>query len=539
MSWPGEKDKRWTKKTGWRRWGAAWAIVLLIAFTWTISDPLARPALLRTIAYATLVTFTSMPLGTLAALALSRTNLRYRRWTSGLLGLLLLMPAYLQISGWDAAMGLQGWMSQWWPHRATGLLNGWTGAVFIQTVVNLPWVVVLVSGSLAGLSPELEELASLGRSNPEVLWHVTLPQLAPSLRAIGLFIWIATSCEITVTDVFQIRTFAEEVYTGFALGQSVSEVVQRTFGGWLMHLILAFWMWPPRAEARVDFPTPSQRTWRADVGRWRGHLGLFMAVTSSALLVIPLMSLLYQAGLQVVMQEGIPQREWSVVKALQFAVVSPWQFREEFAWSMLLGQASALTAIALAFFIAWRAQRCMGFRIAGWLAAVAAISTPGPVIALVLSDWVNQPESDWLFYLYDRTIFVAWLSLTIRLFPYAYLLLEVRLRRLNRSLFEITSTLATGPWNAWWHGTIMPLRDFLLALWLVVFALALGDLAATVLATPPGVTTVAIRIFNLVHYGVADQLAGLCLGTMLVFGLLTGMAMSSLASSREPHDETV
>jgi hypothetical protein len=35
------------------------------------------------------------------------------------------------------------------------------------------------------------------------------------------------------------------------------------------------------------------------------------------------------------------------------------------------------------------------------------------------------------------------------------------------------------------------------------------------LAMPPGITTLSISIFNLVHYGVDDRLAGICLVQLL------------------------
>ena len=65
------------------------------------------------------------------------------------------------------------------------------------------------------------------------------------------------------------------------------------------------------------------------------------------------------------------------------------------------------------------------------------------------------------------------------------------------------------------------LAPTLVAAWLVGVIIALGDLAASILTVPPGVTTVAIRIFGLMHYGVEDQLAAICL---VQIGVMTGLA---------------
>jgi iron(III) transport system permease protein len=58
--------------------------------------------------------------------------------------------------------------------------------------------------------------------------------------------------------------------------------------------------------------------------------------------------------------------------------------------------------------------------------------------------------------------------------------------------------------------------------WLAALAISLGDLAASILVVPPGVTTLSIRIFGLLHYGVEDQVAGICLAMLLVFTVLAG-----------------
>ena len=55
-------------------------------------------------------------------------------------------------------------------------------------------------------------------------------------------------------------------------------------------------------------------------------------------------------------------------------------------------------------------------------------------------------------------------------------------------------------------------------------ALSIAELSASILVVPPGVTTLAIRIFNLMHYGVEDRLGGLCLFTILLFVVLTWLA---------------
>lgn len=61
--------------------------------------------------------------------------------------------------------------------------------------------------------------------------------------------------------------------------------------------------------------------------------------------------------------------------------------------------------------------------------------------------------------------------------------------------------------------------------WLVALAIVLGDLAASILVVPPGVITLPIRIFGLMHYGVEDQVAGICLVLVAVFAVVAAGAI--------------
>jgi len=56
--------------------------------------------------------------------------------------------------------------------------------------------------------------------------------------------------------------------------------------------------------------------------------------------------------------------------------------------------------------------------------------------------------------------------------------------------------------------------------WLIGLALALGDLTAVSLVSPPGLEMLSVHVFNLVHYGVEDQVAGICLALTLGLCLL-------------------
>ncbi|MCA9171096.1 MAG: hypothetical protein KDB23_25660, partial [Planctomycetales bacterium] len=241
--------------------------------------------------------------------------------------------------------------------------------------------------------------------------------------------------------------------------------------------------------------------------------------------VIPWSSLLYQAGVMVSTVGDERVRSWSLAKAIKMIAGSPQRFGSEFAWSLALGQVVSLTLVPLtALFAWWSRQRRYG----RWLLAGVAIllaAIPAPLLALGTSSIINRPDSDFLYYLYDRTLFVPWLAVSMRLFPLVCFILVPHLDAIPQQTLDVIRVSGGGRWTELRHAIWPAMRPTLIWLWLVTLAAAVADLSASILAVPPGVTTLSIRIFNLVHYGVTDQLAGLCLAVMLMFGGLTAFVL--------------
>jgi iron(III) transport system permease protein len=75
-------------------------------------------------------------------------------------------------------------------------------------------------------------------------------------------------------------------------------------------------------------------------------------------------------------------------------------------------------------------------------------------------------------------------------------------------------------WSQFWR-VIWPLRwrTFGLA-WLAAFIVAIGDLSATILVTPPGVDTLGVRVAQMLHANTLNDLAGLCLFLLIALATM-------------------
>ncbi len=481
--------------------------------------------LLNTLILAGSTCALSIPLGTFLGWLLVRTDVPGRRTALVLLGILFFLPLYLQAAAWQAGFGLQGWMVL--TRELPGWLRNWAEVVWIHGLAAVPWVAMITGAGFWLVEPELEEQALLDGSPWQVFWHVTLRHAAPAVGVAAVWVAIATAGEMSVTDLFQVRTYAEEVYTRMAVGQDPGEAAMGVLPAFMLSAILVASALAVLARL-VPHDRPlsvrPRRVYRW--GRWRLAAASLLAMLLALLVGWPLANLIYKAGLVATLGSNGPVRYWSLAKCLEIVATSPARYPQEFFWSLVLSLLAATTAVVLAGALVWWARRS---RLATAIAVVAAAVTmavPGPLLGIGIIEMLNQPAVPLLTYLYDQSIAAPWLAMVVRSLPPAMLILWHAMRTTPPEMLDAAAVDGAGPLARFWR-IALPSRWPAVGLaWLVALAVALGELAASILVVPPGITTLSIRIFGLLHYGVEDRVAGICLAMIALFAAMAALIIS-------------
>ena len=300
------------------------------------------------------------------AFLLVRTDVRGRRLATIVLLAMLFTPLYLQAAAWQAGFGVQGWYTLW--IGGPPLVAGWRGAILIHAAAAIPWVVLIVGVGLLLAEPELEEEALLDGTPAQVFRRVTLRRAAESVAVAFLWVAVATAGEMTVTDLFLIRTYAEEIYTQFALGDTLAGATW----SFLPSIVATAWIIAAglfltgRLIPADRFAT--QRGLHAfRLGRLRGAASALTLTIVGLLAVVPVASLAVKAGRTVTREGGVLVRGWSLEQFAAMTLGSPLRFAREFGWTALIGAAAATTAVAIALPLAWYAR----------VAAAGALRRPG------------------------------------------------------------------------------------------------------------------------------------------------------------------
>jgi len=482
----------------------------------------------------------AVPLGSWLALILCRTDLPGRRQAFWLVASLVFLPLYLETAAWEAGFGMLGWHSV-----ANGItrepwLQGVDAVVWIHSLWSVPWVMLIVSAALVWSEPELEEAALLDLAAGRVLMRVTLRRAWPAVIVASVWILLVTMSEMVVTDIYQVRTLAEELYTGYALGEEDATAVSLaaaclitgSLTGAAMTVLSGVLSWARHVSRRAPV------VFR--LGRWRWPVQLTLIGVLSLLVVVPIGNLLYQAGLVVYQVDDAAVRGWSMARCFELLVPWPstyrfsaaWEFRRPLGWTVLIGASAATLAVAIALPLGWWARRD------GWRAlpavsfAAAGLGVMGPLVGVLLLQLFSAGDRPWLVWLRDQSILLPVLAACWQCLPPVVLICWLAMRRVSQSLLDAATVDGARGTDRFLQLGVATRMPTITVAWLVALAIACGELPASILVVPAGITTVPIRVFGLMHAGVANQAAALCLTSIVQFLLLAAVVQRIVRRSQ-------
>ncbi len=496
---------------------ALWAALALLAvLPLAFAEDRAWGLLANTTQFAAATCAISLPLGVMLALLLVRSDLPGRLVLSLLLTAMLLVPLYVQCGAWQAVLGQQGWWRGSDASATPLMTQGWAAAVWIQALASVPWVALIVGGGLYFVPRELEEEALLDGDAAQVFRRVTLPYTFSLVCVAALLVAVSAAGDITVTDQFQVRTFAEEVYTAAAGGEPSSPLrvlPGLTLVSWLVvaALLIVVRLAPGEGLSRVRPPLMFR------LRRWRWPLAVLTLAVLFVLIGVPLASLAWKSGLLVTHGESGITRGWSLEKCVRLTAQSPVRYHRELSWSIVIGTLAATVAVVAALPLAWLARRRGFWQWPLAISAAAALAVPGPLLGLAAIWLLDRPATGWL---YDRTVASPALVQSVRVWPLVALLLTYAMRSIPRDETQSAALEGAGSMTTLGRIGVAQRRPAIAVAWLAALALAIGELPATHLTTPPGMESLASHIFMLLHAGVEDQVASICLALFIALPTL-------------------
>ena len=409
---------------------------------------------------------------------------------------LILVPVYVQATAWSAGFGVQGWFRLSQVAAAISPARAIASVVWIHGTASAPFCFLLCWLGLSRAMDFNTRQALLDFGPWVAATRVVVPKAWPWIAASGLWTVAMTGNDMVVTNLFQVPTVTESVYQqvqfnelrGWSIGLACSFAC--LFGGLTVLGYLQFEHRLGSEEDKVQQPSHFQAFALRGFARWLGTLLAWLVV--ALIVFLPVANLIIKAG---------------------------WQF----AWSIQLSTFSTIIALILACLFVWACRgRWKNAMIVGGMGFLLAL--PGPIVNLLVIQLLNRSEWNWLQFLADRTLIGPILAMQCRCLPVAFGIVwiaKMRFDRRNTTNLQMDQGL---PWmvRIWICAKAMA-APFLVAS-VVSFFVAFADLSSYLLVQPPGVTTVAMRMFDLLHYGTKNQESGLAL-VLVAFGVISSFVL--------------
>jgi ABC-type Fe3+ transport system permease subunit/sugar lactone lactonase YvrE len=443
--------------------------------------------LANSLVISTLTTVLALVLGALVALA---TTLARPGWRMILLALVittLALPSFLIAGAWLDL--LQGGTPG--PSPVPPALSGPGGASLLLAVMYWPLACLATLAAWQQISRPMLEAEPCLRGLALVR-NVLVPLARPALAWSALVIFVLSLGQFSVPALLQTPVLPVQMWIRFNTDLSVRAALISALP--LIAAPVVALLLLRSTQIRWPLKVPASETQLGD---------RFAAWLPPALLAAALVVLLASSGLPLA-QVTLAGRTWTELPgALAAGHMAIWH-------SALFAGGAATVGLGLGLLL-WR------LRVGGLLWLLFFI--PGVLLQAGLVSLLSGEAFSWMYP--SATLVVAFLA--VKYLAPAQALLRKAFQSTDRGLGELAELEGLGRWQrfrlVFWpqHGA------HLAASWYIIYLLALWDVESLVLVVPPGGETLALRIFNLLHYGHNAQVNALCVA-------LLALALAPLAA---------
>ena len=482
-----------------------------------------------------LTTLLATSFGFLAALWLAGLEGRWRTRLLAVAVMALALPPFVATNCWLHFLGFAGVWRGWLPLSIVSL----GGTVWILSLLTWPITLLMVLSAWQRLEPSQLE-SDVAVSGWWLIRGLLWPLGRSALAQAAVLTFVLALNNFAVPAILQVKVFPAEMWVLFNTTFDTIGALKMSWPLMVPPLLLLVWF------ARREFPWPrtegpvSARLFRQQLGA-----GWFWVCGGCTLMLC-----LLAVGLPVFQLISV-KRTWTELPgALAAGQSALWN-------SFSLAAAAATAVILFGLFVATRRTRrfpsqeagapaccrlrlfephkpaaCrrstgirisasgsspgLGFRVSDfcrWFAWLPFL-LPGVLLGIGLIVLLNRP---WLALLYQSAAIVI-LAFVIRYLAVGWNAVVHAFQAVDRDLTDAARLDGASRWQMLRYVQWPQVAPQAAAAWYVVFLLCLWDVESMILVVPPGGETLALRVFNLLHYGHNAQVNALCL-TLLVLAV--------------------
>lgn len=420
--------------------------------------------------------------------------------------LLAPVPYYIYALTWMCLVRMIGKTDRrWFSLSMTGLLP----CVLVNIMAFIPIVTGLVLTAMEHYDRQQEEIAQVYTADNKVLLKIVLPAIWPSVLAAGILVFILSVTDFSVPSLFQYQTYTLELFSEYSRGCSLYQI------GLLALPMIFFVLMLVLCALKGLRPLSAGST---PMGKNGLHLTGGFSIAGNLAVLACILQLM--VPLFVFVNEI---KNWENV----------WKSMTLCAGELFVSAVISILASLSALLVAGPAGVWLTDKKFMWkVLALFPMAVPSSLVAMGLLRVVNGSFFHWL----SQTVYFPALGCAVKYMPFAVLIFMARANRIPQEDLEIARIYTFSETSYFFKVLVPAYFPAILGSGILVFLLTLGDEGITLVLMPPGYETLAVKVYNYLHYGSGELVSGFCLITAAVTaGLMIGIWKLLIGKKRLSH----
>lgn len=223
--------------------------------------------------------------------------------------------------------------------------------------------------------------------------------------------------------------------------------------------------------------------------------------------------------------------EWSGFSLQWYAsLMDDTEIISGFVLSLKIAVLTAFASVILGTFAAFVLNRYRRFAERTLFSSMVSAPLVMPEVIIGLSLLLLMVSMQRLLGFPERGLFTIWIAHSLLGMAYATVVVQSRLREMDKSLEEAAMDLGCKPHQIFFLVTLPNITPALLSAWLLTFTLSLDDVVLSAFLSGPGSSTMPIVIFSRARLGLDPRVNAIATLTILAVGI--GVLISSLYLAR-------
>jgi ABC-type Fe3+ transport system permease subunit/DNA-binding beta-propeller fold protein YncE len=420
-----------------------------------------------------------------------------RGWRNSFLTLAvvaLALPPFLVANCWLDLAGTGGGHG-WLPFN----ISSTGGTVLLLSLITWPIPVITIWSAWKRLEPAQLE------NDPAVTgWQLIRGLLWPACRSAiaqaAVLVFVLALNNFAVPAILQVKVFPAEMWVRFTATLDAAGALRLSWPMVVAPMLVLLWLrrrevpWPRFSGPAV----PSVFRRQLGTACWIS-CGTLCVLTCLLSVALPLATLMSASRTWIELPSALAAGTSAVSNSFWSAAITA---------SVVVGMGLA-GAVWQTFGTGSAFARTQAASVVAWLLWLPFL-VPGVLVGIALISAFNRPLTS-AFY---QSMGIVILAFVIRYSAAGWHGAEHALKAADRDLLDAARLEGASRWQLARHVILPQVGPSLAAAWYVIFLLCLWDVESMILIVPPGGETLAVRIFNFLHYGHNAQVNALCLALL-------------------------